>query len=223
MNNAYNYLPSSSPLRPTTLLSLLALLAKLGDVSSLPLSPSYLSQQLSAWSLSPPESVSFLVRASEIYQSAQNLSKAVELLVLALQIQATPEIVSKAITLSLAREDSFDLDQVMSVQGVAGGLEGQLKELVQLFTETDELEAVKKGESWVSSNGDFVKNLGVPQLSTETIQHKLRLIALVTLAARSESKQLSYNDVASALHVSVEEVEIWVIDGMSAVACQSLL
>lgn len=42
---------------------------------------------------------------------------------------------------------------------------------------------------------------------------KLRLIALVALCAKSETRQLEYAPIAKALAIEESEVETWVIDG----------
>lgn len=52
----------------------------------------------------------------------------------------------------------------------------------------------------------------IPQFTAENIVKKLRLIALVDVAARS-SQQVSYSEIAQALAVPESEAELWVIDG----------
>lgn len=42
------------------------------------------------------------------------------------------------------------------------------------------------------------------------------MIALVTLAARTPSKQLRYSEIAEALNIPETEVEAWVIDAIRA-------
>lgn len=42
---------------------------------------------------------------------------------------------------------------------------------------------------------------------------KLRLIALVALCTKSETRQLEYAPIAKALAIEESEVETWVIDG----------
>lgn len=81
---------------------------------------------------------------------------------MALQESVEPKIVEKAVILSLAVDDSFDLNEVLRVQGVKDGLSGNAKlgELVELFTQVDELEAVGKGQSWVGSNSSFIEGAG---------------------------------------------------------------
>jgi hypothetical protein len=78
----------------------------------------------------------------------------------ALNESVEQKVVERAVVLSLASDETFDLNDVLRVQGVKDQLSGKLGELVQLFTEVDELEAVEKGQSWVSSNSSFIEGAG---------------------------------------------------------------
>ncbi|KAK4684773.1 translation initiation factor 3 subunit M, partial [Tremellales sp. Uapishka_1] len=216
LNNTYNYLPPTSTLRPTTLLALLSLLSISSDLSTLSLTPSSLITALSQWTLSSAEKVAFLTSASKIYQAAGDLEKALETYILALQYSTDKEIVETAVVLAIAVESRFDLNDVTRVEGVQGRFEGKTGELVALFTETDELEAVGKGKTWLEANGSWIEGFAVAQFSAESILRKLRLIALATLCARTTSKQLQYSQVASALEIEESDVEAWVIDAIRA-------
>jgi len=157
LNNIYNYLPSSSALRPTTLLTLLSLLAITGELSTLNLTPAIITSALSQWQISESEKINFLVSAADIYQSAGQLDKASDLSIIALQQSVEKKVVEKAVVLAIAVEDRFDLDAVLKVQGVRDQVDGKLKEVVGLFTDVDEVEAVAKGQEWVRANSSFIE------------------------------------------------------------------
>ncbi len=70
------------------------------------------------------------------------------------------KLVENVLVLSLSVPDRFNLDEVMKVQGVKGSITGKMGELVKLFTEVDELEAVKQGYDWLSSNSSYLENFG---------------------------------------------------------------
>ncbi|WVQ94122.1 hypothetical protein IAU59_001200 [Kwoniella sp. CBS 9459] len=212
LNNTYNYLAPSSPLRPTVLLTLLTLLAHSSDITILSLSPSTLTSALSQWSISSAEKVSFLTSAAELYQSLGDLSKALEILTIALKESVDAKIVEKAVLLNLAVTDKFELDEVLSIQGVKEQL-GKAAEVVALF-EGDEVEAVEKGKQWAAANASWVEGAGIPGFTTDSVLRKLRLIALLSLCVKSETRQLGYAPVAKALGVDESEVEAWVIDAI---------
>lgn len=169
MNNNYNYLPANSPLRPTTLLALLSVLALSGDLASLPLSTSFINNSLNEWAISGAEKIAFLVEASEIYQSASLLSKALDLNLVALNSEATEQIAERAVALTLASEDKYDLGDVLKTPGVTGKISGKAAELVQLFTEADELEAVGQGQKWAQANASYIS--GLSAFTLFSLQH----------------------------------------------------
>ena len=70
-------------------------------------------------------------------------------------------------------------------------------------------------ESWAQTSEaqDAMRRL---QLNEEQLLHKMRLLDLASLCARSVSAEVSYEDLAQALHVPVDEVESWVIDVIRA-------
>jgi hypothetical protein len=56
-------------------------------------------------------------------------------------------------------------------------------------------------------------------ISSESVMHSLRLLKLCSLATRvgqSRSGELSYDAIAAGLDVSVDDVEIWVVDAISS-------
>jgi translation initiation factor 3 subunit M len=50
-------------------------------------------------------------------------------------------------------------------------------------------------------------------LDADEIIRKLRLLALTSLAAKSSTKEISYQEAAQALKLEEVDVEIYVIDG----------
>lgn len=210
----------------------MSLLASTLDLSALPLPTSTLLPALSSWSIPSSEKVSFLTTASGLYQSTGNLAKALELLTLALKESVEPTVVEKAVLLALAVPNRFELDDVLAVQGVKEQL-GKVQGVAELF-EGDEIEAIEKGKKWAAENVSLIEGAGkfpscpnerfneitnvssqtgIPGFTSETILRKLRLIALVALCAKSETRQLEYAPIAKALAIEESEVETWVIDG----------
>ncbi|WWD06357.1 hypothetical protein V865_004447 [Kwoniella europaea PYCC6329] len=212
LNNTYNYLPSTSSLRPTVLLSLLSLLSTSSDISILPLSSEVLSKSISQWAISSKEKVDFLLSLSQLYLSASELHKALDVLIIALKESVDTKIVEKAILVNLAISDKFELDEILKIQGVKENL-GNAKSVVDLY-EGDEVENVKKGQEWAKSNAAWVEGAGIPEFTAESVVRKVRLVALLALAARSETRQLEYAPIAKALGIDESEVEAVVIDAV---------
>ncbi|WWC57567.1 uncharacterized protein I303_100099 [Kwoniella dejecticola CBS 10117] len=212
LNNTYNTLPTTSSLRPTVLLSLLSLLASSSDLSILPLPSSTLSQAVSQWSIPSAEKVSTLTSIADLYKSS-DLKRSLEVLTLALRESVDTKIVEKAVLVNLAINDKFELDEILAIQGVKENL-GQAASVFGLFTELDEVDAVSKGLEWAKANASWVESAGITGFTAESVVRKLRLIALLSLAAKSETRQLQYAPIAKALAIDESEVEAWVIDAV---------
>lgn len=87
---------------------------------------------------------------------------------LALDIEVSEKVVEKAVVLTLADETKFDLSQVLKVQGISGKISGKSAELVKLFTEADELEAVSQGQAWAEANASYLSSFSkLPHFPTD--------------------------------------------------------
>jgi hypothetical protein len=53
------------------------------------------------------------------------------------------------------------------------------------------------------------------ELTPSALERKIRLLTLVSLGTQKIGSDLPYVDIASALQIGNNEVETWVIDGMS--------
>lgn len=244
LTNLYNLLPTNSPLRPQTLTALFQMLTSTTtlQLSLFPLTTSWLTSALSQWSLSASEKVAWLTSVADTYESAASglkkgdKEKALEIRVLALRTAAeqqdataTKEATHRALKALLAIPSKFDLDQVLCIKGARQALDGPYAELVKVFEESD----LDQGLAWAQKNGSFLSQeceshvppqflpceivlISILQaaLDTEQITRKLRLLALTDLAASSSSKDITYAEIAKALKVEEDEIEIFVIDGM---------
>ncbi|KLT41776.1 hypothetical protein CC85DRAFT_275568 [Cutaneotrichosporon oleaginosum] len=223
LTNSYNFFPAESPLRPAVLQTLITLLGAADDLSALPLTPATLIPALNQWSTSEEEKVAFLTHAAGVYEKAGELSRALDLTVLALERAIDAKTAEHALALALALPNRFDVDDILKVQGARDALSGPADELVDLFTKVDELAAVEKAAAWSKTNAAYVEKLGVAGLDAEEVLRKVRLIALTTLAARSATKEITYADLAGALKVDEADVEAWVIDAIRAGLLQARL
>jgi translation initiation factor 3 subunit M len=223
LTNSYNFFPAESPLRPAVLLTLITLLGAADDLAALPLTPADLTPALNQWSTSEEDKVAFLTQAAGVYEKAGELSRALDLTVLALERAVDAKTAEHALALALALPNRFDVDDILKVQGARDALSGPADELVDLFTKVDELAAVDKAAAWAKTNAAYVEKLGVAGLDADEVLRKVRLVALTTLAARSATKEISYVDLAGALKVDEAEVEAWVIDAIRAGLLQARL
>jgi hypothetical protein len=70
-------------------------------------------------------------------------------------------VVADAVVSALSVESRYGVEDVIKVvKSVGGSLDGQTAELVSLFSDKDELEAVKAGQDWVKTNGSWIEGFG---------------------------------------------------------------
>lgn len=237
--HSYNLAPTSSRLRPRILLAALRVLSASDylDVTALPLPIHVIEQSVSAWSLSSDEKSEWLQQVADVYESAESKTPvtttslketALQLRMLALVIGqgGDTKAVDAALASALKIETTFDLVPVLKVQGVRDGMSGTMNELVTLFEEDVDLEDCV---SWVEEHEAFLGGLGASKpasdkcfvantalgLSVDEITRKLRLLALVSLCAGSQNRDIAYSEVERALNIEEDLVEAWVIDGGS--------
>lgn len=220
LTNAYNLLPTSSSLRSTILLELLKLLSHSTtlDLSALPLTTALIEQSLAEWtSISSADKVQWLHSVAEIYESSAShsvsrsvaLKQGLELRILALHVAENKSGVDSVIVKALSIPEVFDLSDILRVQGAREACSEELKQVVKMI-ETEEV-ALEAALKYVQDSKSALEAKGLS--STDVLAKKLRLLALITLCAKSESREISYATVADALKVDIKQVESWVIDG----------
>jgi translation initiation factor 3 subunit M len=72
-----------------------------------------------------------------------------------------------------------------------------------------------------ASYSDFLETnnleqLSIPESAAETLNTKIRLLTLSSIAASTPTRSVPYNTIASALQIPSEDVEMWVIDTIRA-------
>jgi predicted lactoylglutathione lyase len=68
------------------------------------------------------------------------------------------KMVEQAVVSALSVQNKYAVEDVVkAVKSVGASVSGPAKELVGLFSEVDELEAVAKGQEWVKANGSWIE------------------------------------------------------------------
>jgi len=103
--------------------------------------------------------------------------------------------------------DRTQLYETLAKQKSLGSSDlGKLVELLRIIC-VDTLEAF---QSYLSANASI---FGKHSLETSEIEKSMKMLTLCTLGAKQ--KKLPYSQIASALQVDQEEVEMWVVDSIA--------
>jgi len=112
---------------------------------------------------------------------------------------------------SLLSSQQYDFQDLLSVPCVQALSETHpvYFELLTVFAEKD----LEDYNQFREEHEGFVEK---EHLDLEKLQTKMRLLTFASLAARTQTREIPYADIAKALQISLEEVELWIIDVIRA-------
>ncbi|CAN6597402.1 hypothetical protein TRVA0_001S04214 [Trichomonascus vanleenenianus] len=206
MSNLFNILPASSPLRFTVFQAILKFAAAtnnlhliLGQLKNLPV-------WLNQWGVDEANKQSLYAEIGDLVEKIDAEASYKHLLdAVSSSAGASAQLSEKLIAAALNSLYVYDFDEILALPGVQS-------------VKTSNPELFKLLE--VVSNGDYkgytaidVKATGV---NAETVEKKVKVLNLASLASSAPARTVSYDAIASALNIDKEEVEMWVIDAIRA-------
>ncbi|KAE8145217.1 eukaryotic translation initiation factor 3 subunit M [Aspergillus avenaceus] len=226
LSTIFNTLAPTDSSRFHVLLAIVAVIRSSGSsVAFEALKPQLTAQLpawLSSWELSDEEAQRLHLAVAEAAQAAGDQELAQTHIVQALQTIPAAQASSKeardlavrALTSALTHPAVFDFTPLTASDAVQAlrSSDSTLFELLEIFT-ADTLDAY---EAFISTTPLANISGGVLAEAGEALQNKMRLLTLASLAASTPSRSLPYATIASALRVSAEDVEKWVIDTIRA-------
>ncbi|KAI1638569.1 hypothetical protein F4809DRAFT_649196 [Biscogniauxia mediterranea] len=114
----------------------------------------------------------------------------------------------KSALLSPTHYDFQDLLAVPAVQALSD-LNPVYFELLSIFAEKD----LEDYNDFREEHEGFIEK---EHLDHEKLQKKMRLLTFTSLAARTTTREIPYDEIAKALQIPSEEVEMWTIDVVRA-------
>ncbi|KAI0193164.1 hypothetical protein F4808DRAFT_360085 [Astrocystis sublimbata] len=159
------------------------------------------------------ESIAETARESgDSYTSYQYILKALRTVDEAQVKDADAQAIAlRALKAALLAPSQFDFADLLNVPCVQALSETHpvYWELLTVFAEKD-LEDYnqfrEEHEGWVEKE----------HLDLDKMQTKMRLLTFASLAARSSTREIPYDDIISALQIPAEDVELWIIDVIRA-------
>ncbi|KAI1810996.1 PCI-domain-containing protein [Poronia punctata] len=121
------------------------------------------------------------------------------------------KIALRALRTSLLSSQQYDFRDLLSVPCVQALAETHpvYYELLTIFAEKD----LEDYSQFREEHEGFVEK---ERFDLEKLQTKMRLLSFASLAARTQTREIPYADIAKALQISMEEVELWIIDVIRA-------
>ena len=175
---------------------------------------------LSAWQLDEEDARNLYVSVADVAAATGNNDLSYKYLLSALETiqpssssDSESQSVAKRVLISALTNPSVTDFTPLTASDAIQSLrksESNLFELLEIFSSDD-----------YASYNDFLEtnslsSLSIPDSAAEVLSNKMRLLTLATIAASSPNRSVPYQTIASALQISSEDVEMWVIDTIRA-------
>jgi translation initiation factor 3 subunit M len=121
------------------------------------------------------------------------------------------KIALRAVKTALLATQQYDFQDLLNVPCVQALSETHpvYFELLTVFAEKD----LEDYNQFREEHEGFVEK---EHFDLEKLQTKMRLLTFASLAARTPTREIPYTDIAQALQIPMEEVELWIIDVIRA-------
>lgn len=209
LSNLFNILPVESPLRHQVFLAIVDFADSSNNIHLLVSQLKRLPQWLNEWGLDATSQRDMFTKISDVLIKDGDSESSFDYLVKAVASvsgagSASSPLAAKLVRLALVSEHIYQFDQLLALDAV--------QELQK--SEPDLFKLVQ-----VISSGDYQQynQITIPSnLDKAALDQKIRILALCVAASKSSSRTIAYADIAKAIDVSIDSVELWVIDAIRA-------
>ena len=216
----FNIIPEDSASRYNVLLAMLSIVKSSSSFDTIRPQLDSLDGWFAAWGVSEAKKRALYQEVCEIARDAGEDDLAYQYQITALRTFTSEtasssdarKLALEALKVALEAPNHFDFQDLTALDAIQAlrRSDSVYFELLELFTSEslDELNDFKdEHEGWIEKEG----------LDKQALDRKMRLLTLASLAASTgQSRVLPYANVAKALQIPEDEVEMWVIDVIRA-------
>ncbi|KAK3995489.1 hypothetical protein QBC44DRAFT_389473 [Cladorrhinum sp. PSN332] len=218
----FNLIDQKDPLRYKVFQQIVRFIRQHGQFELLKPRLKNLDAWFSEWQISEPLQRELLVDVSDAAEDSGDEEEAYHYLLKAIATfdrEDQEEIASeeaqrlslKALKMAISSPTRFDFQDLRSLPSVQALNDSQpvYSQLLDIFTEQD-LEDYNdfrdEHEGWIEKE----------KLDHDKLQRKMRLLTFASLAASTPNREIPYANIAKALQIPSEDVEMWTIDVVRA-------
>ncbi|KAF9350949.1 hypothetical protein BGX26_010932 [Mortierella sp. AD094] len=219
LSNIFNILPANSPLRLSVFSSIVDLAVASDDMDLVLPQLQYVPSWISEWSVGVEAERTLLLTLADRLKESGNPYQSLEFLIKYLtsfnnhasELNSQKAHATKAIVESIALPEVLNFENLLKIDAVQHIKSEKIYDLLTIFMNGN----VQDYRTFVAKNENagLVKEQG---LDEEETLRKIRLLSLASLGSENLSRDLSYQDIAKALEVDEDQVELWVIDVIRA-------
>ncbi|KAK4996279.1 hypothetical protein LTR66_004077 [Elasticomyces elasticus] len=220
LSTVFNTLPPDQDTRYHVLLAILRIIRTNATFDSLKPQLKHIDTWLEQWDMDKEEQRRLFLAIQDVAMEAGEDDAAYQYLVKALRtIQSGEEVSSteahdlslRALRSALLNPSHFDFQDLIALDSIQAlrTSEPVWFQLLEVFSADllDDYNDFKdEHDGWVDEQG----------LDGTLLTRKMRLLSLASIAASSQNRTLAYNQIAKALLIPTDDVEMWVIDVIRA-------
>ena len=224
LTTIFNILPNDSSSQYHVFLTILRLIRSTSNTSAfdalIPQLDTNVPKWLIAWRLDEEDARSLQVEIANVAAASGNNDLSYKYLLNALQTipqqsaadEECRSLAKRTLIAALVSPTITDFNPLVDREAVQAlrDSDAGLSELLNIFASYDH--AAYK--DFLESNS--LSSIGIPSSAASTMETKIRLLTLASLAANAANRSLPYSAIADALQVPGEDVEMWVIDTIRA-------
>ncbi|KAG0252872.1 hypothetical protein BG011_006705 [Mortierella polycephala] len=216
LSNIFNTLPANSPLRLSVFTAIVDLAVASDDMDLVLPQLQYVPNWISEWGVGADAERALLLTLSDRLKESGNQYQSLEFLLKHLtsfncssELDAQKANATRAIVESLALPEVLNFENLLKIDAIQHLKSEKAYELLSVFMSGN----VQDYRALVAKHAGLIKEL---DLDEEETLRKIRLLSLASLGSENLSRELSYQEIAKALEVDENEVELWVIDVIRA-------
>ncbi|KAK4240941.1 hypothetical protein C8A03DRAFT_12763 [Achaetomium macrosporum] len=218
LSTIFNLIEPSSPLRFNVLMQIIRFIRQHGQFDLLKPRLKNLEGWFAEWDTDDEQQRKLYVEVSEAAAEAGDDEESYHYLIKALRTlgreeqeeitsEEAQELSLRAVRMAISSPTRFDFQDLRALPSVQALSDSHpvYSQLLDIFTEQD-LEDYNdfrdEHEGWIEKE----------KLDHEKLQRKMRLLTFASLAASTPNREIPYANIAKALQIPAEEVEMWTID-----------
>ncbi|KAI1300294.1 hypothetical protein F5Y03DRAFT_231115 [Xylaria venustula] len=219
LTTIFNMLKPDDELRFNVFMAILRFLKQHGMFENLKPYLKSLDEWMSTWETDSEDQRQAYEAIAETAREAGDINTSYQYILKALRTFEDGEVKSenaqkialRALKSALLSPTQYDFQDLLNVPCVQALSETHpvYFELLTVFAEKD----LEDYNQFREEHEGFVEK---EHLDLEKLQTKMRLLTFASLAARSQTREIPYDEIAEALQISNEVVELWIIDVIRA-------
>ncbi|KAI0974453.1 hypothetical protein F4678DRAFT_376523 [Xylaria arbuscula] len=219
LTTIFNMLKPDDELRFNVFMAILRFLKQHGMFENLKPYLKSLDEWLSAWETDLEDQRQVYEAIAETAREAGDINTSYQYILKALRTfedgevksESAQKIALRALKSALLSPTQYDFQDLLNVPCVQALSEAHpvYFELLTVFAEKD----LEDYNQFREEHEGFVEK---EHLDLDKLQTKMRLLTFTSLAARSQTREIPYDEIAEALQIPNEVVELWIIDVIRA-------